>query len=108
MAEDRYPILVEHLGSDQALRIACQTCAWETTITADDIRNERNYACGACGGWADYKYEEADHKCAGCGELGFFASTLNYCCSRVCMLQAEYAETLKARNLALSRGTDRP
>jgi hypothetical protein len=95
VSEPRYPILVERLTGDQALRIACQVCPWETTITAEEIRNERNYGCPQCGGSADYKYEEAD-KCPNCGRLGFFSPVLNHCCSRVCMLQAEYAETLAA------------
>lgn len=94
MSEGKYPILVELLTGDQALVIVCQSCNAEMTIGAEDIRNEEDYGCARCGGWAVYKYVEADHKCPNCGELGFFSAALEHCCSRSCMLQAEYAKTL--------------
>lgn len=93
-----YPILVEHLKGAQALRIVCyEGCAWEATITPEEIRNEQNYGCPQCRGNAGYKYEEADHKCPNCGKLGFFPDACKPCCSRVCKLQTEWALELKAR-----------
>lgn len=95
--EPRYPILVERLEGPDALRIACQTCDWETVIKPEDIQNERNYMCARCGGWADYKYEEADFKCPNCGKLGFTKVDADGSCSRRCALQWEWAKTLKER-----------
>jgi hypothetical protein len=92
---DRYPILVERLNSDQALVIVCERCHWETEIGPEDIRNEMNYTCSRCRGPAVYKFEEAE-RCPNCGEMGHYSKALNYCCSRVCMLQAEYAKELEA------------
>lgn len=94
---DRYPILVERLEGDQALRIHCQVCDWGAVITPEEIRNERNYVCSACGGPADYKYEEADFKCPNCGKLGFTKVDDCHCCSRRCSLQWEWAQTLAMR-----------
>lgn len=97
----KYPILVEHLKSDQALLIVCyEGCRWEMTITPDGIRNEQNYLCSQCHGPAGYKYEEADHKCPNCGKLGFFPDACKPCCSRVCMLQTEWAQELERRKMA--------
>lgn len=96
-----YPILVERLKGDQALRIVCyEGCKWEMNITPEQIRNEQNYLCPQCRGWAGYKYEEADHKCPNCGKLGFFPDSVKPCCSRVCVLQQEWAQTLERRKAA--------
>jgi hypothetical protein len=90
-----YPIPVERYTGDMALTIACKNCHSSRVITADEIYNEDLYDCPReCGGWASMKYAEAD-KCKNCGLLGFYDLALNGCCSRACMLQAEYAETLR-------------
>ena len=95
-----YPILVEKLTAEQAMRIRCETCGAEKDITDDEILNDAVYACPKrCGGSAVYKYEWAD-KCGGCGKLGFYEKVLDGCCSRVCQLQAEYKRELEARKSA--------
>lgn len=101
MSGDRYPILVERLTGKRALLIACLSCDAETTIGAEDIRNDMNYSCPkGCGGWAVYKYAEAD-KCPNCDRLGWYSGNgLEDCCSRPCQLQAEYAKSLAARAAA--------
>lgn len=101
-----FPVLVERYTAEQALTIVCERCYAEAVIDADDLLNEGLYECPAdterarrasteerCRSSAVMKYEEAD-KCKGCGELGFFDKVLGYCCSRKCMLQAEYAAQL--------------
>lgn len=96
-----YPILVERLTGDLALSIICECCHAEEIIDVDDLLNEGLYDCpDDCGGAAVMKYEEAD-KCPGCGTLGFYdAKVLAGRCSRVCMLQAEYAASLKGASAA--------
>ena len=93
-----YPILVERYTGAQAMTIVCRHCHAEEVIGPDDIVNDDLYACPrwaeGCEGVAQHKYLEADHKCGGCGQLGFFSADLGNCCSRRCQLQAEYAETL--------------
>jgi hypothetical protein len=101
-----YPILVERWTGKQAMTIVCESCHAEAIITADELLNEGIYECPAdtelgrqastarrCRGSAIMKYEEAE-RCRGCGKLGFSEETLAGCCSRRCMLQAEYAESL--------------
>lgn len=98
-----YPILVRNFPTpDSALTIVCETCHAEEVISPDDLLNEGLYTCprgiSACDGTAIMKYEPAD-QCPGCKKLGFFGGMndpLDGCCSRVCMLQAEYAKTLGA------------
>lgn len=102
-----YPILVERYTGSQAVTIVCHECGTEAVIHPDDIRSEDDYPCprnvGApivrwderhklpCPkGHASMKYQEADHKCGGCGALGFFDEALEYCCSRACMFQARW------------------
>lgn len=91
---DRYPILVERYNGKQGITIVCERCHAERVIDADELNNEDLYDCPVqCGGSACMKYAEAD-KCPSCGKLGFWHGTLGGCCSRVCMLQAEYAKAL--------------
>lgn len=102
-----YPIIVAHLTAEQALTIVCERCGAEANIAADGLHNEGLYECpadtelartastaGRCRGSAVMKYEEGD-TCPSCGKLGFFDRALKHCCSRRCMLQAEYAEQLR-------------
>jgi hypothetical protein len=92
-----YPILIEHYTGKQSMTIVCKDCHTERVLSPDDLSNEGIYHCAACDAWnATYKYEEAD-KCPNCGTLGFYEAVLDYCCSRVCQLQTEYARDLKAR-----------
>lgn len=92
------PIPVERFKGDQSMQIACEHCHADKTLTVDELLNEGLYPCPAdCGGTAVYKYEETP-RCPGC--LRFVpdllvAEKLDGCCSRVCQLQAEYAESLK-------------
>lgn len=98
-----YPLPVERLTPDKAVRLVCPRCAFERDATEEEIGLCAGLgSCGKCspagdgpGRWSflTWKYQEAD-RCKGCGELGWFPETLNSCCSRPCMLQAEYAETL--------------
>jgi hypothetical protein len=104
----RYPILVERFSGKQALVIVCESCHTEAVLVADELLNEGLYECPAntelartastatrCPGYACMKYDEAE-RCGGCGRLGFYDDKLAGCCSRKCMLQAEYAATLRA------------
>lgn len=98
---DPYPILVRDFTGMQSLTIVCERCHAEEIIEADDILNEGLYSCPrgivACGGTAVMKYEVAD-ECPSCKTLGFYESTVNAgCCSRICMLQVEYAKVLGER-----------
>jgi hypothetical protein len=93
MTVDRTVLVVDYKG-DQALTIICERCAAEAVIDADDILNDDLYACPAgCPGSAGMKYWQAD-PCVNCGKLGFWSDRLKRCCSRSCMLQAEYAASL--------------
>lgn len=97
MAEDRYPILVERFTGDQVTALGCQSCGWQRQATEGEIGLFDGLGmCDECGGWLEWAYFEVD-PCPGCGELGFFEKSLGYCCSRRCMLQAEYARALEAR-----------
>lgn len=94
-----YPILVADWTGAQAMTIVCESCHAERVLEDDGaLLSEGMYPCPrGCGGWATYKYEQAD-KCGGCGKLGFYDSKINDgCCSRVCQLQAEYAKDLATR-----------
>lgn len=91
-----YPIIVERMEGDRALRIICLACKAQGQITPDDLNQDAMWPCPAgCGADATFKYVEADHKCPNCGRLGFFPHAVAPACSRPCKLQAEYAETLK-------------
>jgi hypothetical protein len=106
-----YPIVVSRFTPKQALTIVCERCGAEETLEPDELLNEGLYECPAdtelgrrastaprCRGSAVMKYEEGD-TCPSCGRLGFWDRALNRCCSRKCMLQAEYAESLKRARL---------
>src|SRR6476646_9694355 len=93
---EQYPILVDDFGLAQSLLIVCEACAAEAVLTADELSNDACYSCPAgCPGWAVYKYEVAD-RCKGCGQLGFYEAVLDGCCSRRCLLQWQYLQTLRA------------
>ena len=89
------PILVDRLSAEQAKRLRCEKCRHEANLNLpDDLNQEATWECPACGEWAmHFKYEEAD-RCPNCDKLGFWDERLRRCCSRVCLLQVEYAEAL--------------
>lgn len=106
MAE--YPLPARRMTGEQCLTIICERCHSERVIDGDEITSEDIYECPAdtekarrasteprCRGTACMKYEEAD-VCRNCRKLGWFEDVLKGCCSRTCLLQAEYAETLEA------------
>lgn len=99
MRSEEWPVLVEHYEGHQALTIICEACYAEEIIHASDLLNDGLYSCPRrCGGYAFHKYEEAD-ACRSCKTLSHDidpSGPLKGCCSRVCLLQAEYAESLKA------------
>lgn len=86
-----YPILVARYdGAHPSDRLACiGSCGREWGYDPSGGCLECQ-----CGGALVPVYELAD-TCGGCGALGHYAPALNHCCSRACMLQAEYAESLK-------------
>jgi hypothetical protein len=95
-----YPILVERWGKKAPSdRVVCERCHAEFSHDPSEgdpydlCLRHGNPTVGECGGQLVYKYAEAD-KCGGCGKLGFYDTKLSHCCSRKCMLQAEYAATL--------------
>jgi rubrerythrin len=101
MTDDRYPILVERYRGKQGITVICLSCRHESLITPDDLNQDGEWDCFVgCGGTATFKYTEADHKCPNCGRLGFFPNSVKPNCSRVCMLQTEYAQQLAARKAA--------
>lgn len=90
-----YPILVERFDDKHPADLAvCEGCGktgkWDPT---EGDPYDLCAKCESCGEQVVFKYMEAD-KCGGCGELGFHAAELGGCCSRACMLQAEYAAAL--------------
>lgn len=93
----RYPILVERWDEQHPSDMAvCERC--HKTVTIDPSEGDPYDRClkhRGCGGQVVMKYEQAD-KCGGCGRLGFYEKALSHCCSRRCMLQAEYAKTLRS------------
>lgn len=94
-----YPILVETYDTQHPADTAvCEDCHAEHTC---DPEAGDPYAlclgCGACGGRIVFKYLWAD-RCPGCKRLGWYSNKeLQGCCSRRCMLVAEYAATLTVR-----------
>ena len=100
----RYPILVERFKGKQAFRVVCTTCDARHELTGDQVAGEDGYRAGEgllacvrqdCDGRMTYAYMEAT-RCGGCQRLGFYEQALDYCCSKKCQLQAEYAKKLKA------------
>jgi hypothetical protein len=103
-AMTEYPILVERWDEKHPANLAvCTKCGYERTWDPAEgdpydlcIKHEGN-AEGGCRGQIVMKYD-CGSKCRSCGKLDYwFPSTLQGCCSRACMLQVEYAESLKER-----------
>jgi hypothetical protein len=93
---DNFPILVDRYQGNQGRTVICTLCLAEKVVgdIGDVIGEEGEGACPVgCGGDTVFKYVEAD-RCPSCGKLGFWDRALDRCCSRKCMLQAEYARTL--------------
>lgn len=89
-----YPILVERFKGYQSTTIVCRKCGSEELIDPDDLNESCQWDC-ACGGVMVFKFEEAN-RCPNCKKLGFYRDLpTKGCCSRVCMLQMEWAEGLK-------------
>jgi hypothetical protein len=92
-----YPILVERWDANHPSDlVVCETC--HDSFRWDPGKGSPDELCAecACGGPLTWKYDEAP-KCGGCGKLGYWSNVLKGCCSRACMLQSEYAATLKER-----------
>lgn len=95
----RYPRLTEAFRDGQATRLACNGCGvtWQGTFEEVSSVMAWPYACPKCGKFeVVVAYDLAD-RCKGCGRLGFYHEDLDFCCSRRCMLIAEYAEFLRGR-----------
>ena len=101
MTGDPYPILVERLSAEQAFGIACYACGhtWRAP-DVDDFIKQIEY-CGHCERCNSPKIGpqyEPGMRCPNCQKLAMeFPKSANGCCSRVCMLQWEYAQQLAAR-----------
>jgi len=96
---DGFPIPVApgDFTGEACTTLACEKCGVTRQADPDEIgMTDGLGACpNRCGGYMTWAFDAAD-RCGGCGQLGWFPSTLNHCCSRVCMLQAEYAKRLEA------------
>jgi hypothetical protein len=96
-----YPILVERFPRGSSLDLGCCDCGhwWHERDPDRWMMKLDSGDCPRCGSFdITSRYEEAD-KCPGCGKLSQELDKrgpLKGACSRVCMLQAEYAEQLKA------------
>jgi hypothetical protein len=93
----KYPILVERYDSKHPADTAvCEDCNAEHTY--DPMDGDPYDLClkCSCGGQIVFKYLWAD-RCPGCERLGWYRKEMNGCCSRRCMLVAEYAAHLSAR-----------
>ena len=100
----RYPILVDRFDDKKAPAdlAVCEQCDHEQRYDPAEGPPEDVLTCDACGAFRmTHKYDEAI-RCAGCDRLGFWdydglhgPGPGDYCCSRVCLLQAEYAATLR-------------
>lgn len=81
--------------------LCCSRCDWSREATVDECGYaEPMYMddahCRHCGNGLEWKYAEGD-ACRGCGKLDFsHPRELKGCCSRRCLLQAEYAAALAA------------
>lgn len=94
---DDYPILVARWDDKHPSDLViCEHCKREGKW--DPARGDPYDQCAECdcGGPIVFKYDEGD-KCPNCDALGHYERVLNHCCSRACMLQAEWATTLAAR-----------
>lgn len=97
-----YPILVKDFAvPGDALRVACTDC--DHTWKADDVDDYISWIdfrdCPHCGSFALVPMYEEAPACNNCGKLGYWESVLEYCCSRACMLQAEYAKKLRIKKI---------
>jgi hypothetical protein len=99
-----YPILVarwdEKHPATQAVCTRCEaTFEWDPSEgdPVDLCSKHGNASAGECGGQIVMKYDEG-MTCPNCGKLDYtMPDGLNGCCSRKCMLQAEYAEQLRRK-----------
>lgn len=99
-----YPILVERWDAKHPSDTAvCERChaefKWDPTEgdPYDLCAKHGHLLKSECGGQIVMKYDVGE-RCKGCGKLDHeMPRALNGCCSRKCMLQAEYAAALKAR-----------
>ncbi len=97
---DRYPILVEKFGiRANSLKLGCDACgySWMPKDVDEHLAAVDYGFCPRCGSGEIFPAYDTAPKCGGCGKLGYHEKQLNYCCSRTCMLQVEYAESLKKR-----------
>jgi hypothetical protein len=93
----RYPILVDQWSELHPSDLAvCEKC--DKTMRVDPAEGDPYDRClkhRACGGQIVMKYDEGE-RCKSCRKLDYsMPRELNGCCSRKCMLQAEYAKSLK-------------
>lgn len=75
----------------------CHDCRHEYTFDpADGDPEDRCIRCPKddCDGEVTFKYVEVD-ACRNCGKLGWESAAVSGCCSRLCALQHEYAQSLK-------------
>ncbi len=97
---DRYPILVERLDSSNALVMGCNGCGRQVKIDDPDrfIEAVDCGSCPHCDAFSDFVPAfEPGSRCKGCGKMAI-EQPVDGCCSRRCVLQAEYAARLEARN----------
>lgn len=101
---NEYPILVARWDAEHPADLAvCTRCGYERTWDPSEgdpydccIKHEGKLTDG-CHGQIVMKYDEGD-SCRNCGKLDYpLPRGLQGCCSRRCLLQWEYAESLKAR-----------
>lgn len=95
---EKYPILVERYEGNESVTIVCTSCDTQELLDPSDLNHDAQWPCEKCPGTMIFMYEEAD-RCPNCQRLGFYSDfPTKGCCSRVCMLQMEYAESLGVRN----------
>ena len=93
-----YPILVKKWDAKHPPDLAvCEKCHHEERYDPAEGTPEDVMTCSACGAFAMTSKYDVGSECKGCGKLGYFEKVLNYCCSRRCMLQREYLESLHGR-----------
>lgn len=93
--------LVDRLDGQTAVALICPSCNWHGR-DEDPASGEVSAGvtpCPRCGEAVEYEYDEGE-RCGGCRvlarELPVTDEHGSYC-SRVCLLQAEYARELEAR-----------